>query len=123
MMFCAAMTVNPSSSLGVLTYASPQVRSSPPRTALRVIGAALLKLLRALLAAIRFAIVAIGYTVLAASIAIRFALAIVAIVFFVLGGVRWDVVRRRTLGTARWVDVKVLAMIAFFHRPTGGASR
>jgi hypothetical protein len=115
--------MSPSSSLGVLTYASPQVRSSPPRTAARVIGVALLKLLHALLAAVRYAIVAIGYIVLAASIAIRFALAIVAIVFFILAGVRWDVVKRRTLGTAQWVDVKVLAMIAFFRRLTGGGAR
>jgi hypothetical protein len=117
------MTANPSSAIGVLTYASPQVRSLPPRTALRVIGAALLKMLRGLLAAVRYAIVAIGYAVLAASIVVRFALAIVALVFFILGGLRWDAVKRRTLGTAQWVDVKILAMIAFFRRLTGGMSR
>ena len=117
------MIANPSSPIGVLTYASPHVRSSPPRTAIRVTGAALLTTLRGLLAAVRYAIVAIGYAVLAASIAVRFALAIVAIVFFVIAGVRWDVVKRRTLGTAQWVDVKVLAMIAFFRRHTGGLPR
>jgi hypothetical protein len=117
------MTANPSSTIGVLTYASPHVRSSPPRTALRVIGAALLKMLRGLLAAVRYAIVAIGYAVLAASIVVRFALAIVALVFFILGGLRWDAVKRRTLGTAQWVDVKILAMIAFFRRLTGGLPR
>ena len=117
------MTASPTSPLGVLTYASPHVRSSPPRTALRVMGAAILTTLRALRAAVRFAIIAIGYAVLAASIAVRFALAILAIVFFVIAGVRWDVVKRRTLGTAQWVDVKVLAMIAFFRRRTGGLSR
>ena len=117
------MTANPSSPIGVLTYASPHVRSSPPRTALRVIGAALLKTLRGLVSAVRYAIVAIGYAVLAASIVVRFALAILAIVFFVIAGVRWDVVKRRTLGTAHWVDVKVLTMIAFFRRHTGGLTR
>jgi hypothetical protein len=117
------MTASPTSSIGVLTYASPHVRSSPPRTALRVIGATLLKVLRALLAAVRLCIIAIGYVALAASIVVRFALAIVALVFFILGGVRWDVVKRRTLGTAQWVDVKVLGMIAFFRRLTGGVAR
>ena len=80
-------------------------------------------MLRGLLAAVRYAIVAIGYAVLAASIVVRFALAIVALVFFILGGLRWDAVKRRTLGTAQWVDVKILAMIAFFRRLTGGMSR
>jgi hypothetical protein len=38
---------------------------------------------------------------------------------------RWDeFVKRRTLRqTAQWVDVKVLAMIAFFRRHTGGLPR
>jgi len=117
------MTANPSSPIGVLTYASPQVHSSPPRTTLRMIGAGLFKTLGAVIAVVRFAIVGIGYAILAASIAVRFVLAIVAIVFFVIAGVRWDIVKRRTLGTAQWVDVKVLAMIAFFRRHTGGLPR
>ena len=117
------MTASPASSLAVLTYASPQVRSSPPRTALRMIGAAIVKGLWTLLTALRLCIVALGYAVLAASIAVRFALALVALFLFVIGGLRWDVVKRRTLRTAHWVDVKVLAMIAFFRRLTGGVVR
>ena len=78
----------------------------------------------ALLAGVRFCIIAIGYVILAASIVVRFAMAVIALVLFLLGGVRWDVVKRRTLGAAQWVDVKVLAMLGFFRRRlAGGASR
>jgi len=114
--------------LGTLTYASPEVRTHPPRTALRMIGAAALYVLARLLAAVRLSIVAIGYVVLGAGIVLRFAFALIAMVLLFLGGVRWDVVKRRTLGAAQWVDVRVLATVAFFRRVLlprsgGGAGR
>ena len=109
------MTASPSSPLGILAYASPTVRTSRPRTLLRMFFATAGKALLTLLAGIRLCIIGLGYAVLAASVAVRFALALVALVLFVIGGLRWDVVKRRTLGAAQWVDVKVLGVIGFFR--------
>ena len=112
------MTASPSSSLGVLTYASPTVRTSPPRTTLRMVMAVVGKALLALLVGVQWCVVGLGYGVLAAGIALRFALALVALVLFFVGGVRWDVIKRRTLGAAQWVDVKVLSTMSLFRRLT-----
>jgi hypothetical protein len=76
------------------------------------------KALLTLLVGIRLCIVGLGYAVLAAGIAVRFLFALVAIALFFIGGLRWDVVKRRTLGAAQWVDVKVLGTMALFRRLT-----
>lgn len=110
------MTLSPASTLGTLTYASPDVHTSPPHTGLRMVAAAMLALFRALLACVKLCVVALGYTVLAAGIALRFVFALIAMILLFLGGLRWDVVKRRTLRTAEWVDVKVLATVGFFRR-------
>jgi hypothetical protein len=83
-----------------------------------MVFAAIGKALVALLVAVRWCVVGLGYAVLAAGIAVRFALALVALVLFFIGGVRWDVIKRRTLGAAQWVDVKVLNTMSLFRRLT-----
>jgi hypothetical protein len=122
------MTASPASHLGVLTYASPEVRTSPPRTIVRMIFAALVKALGLLLGGLRLCVVGLGYAVLGAGIAVRFAFAFVAMLLLFVGGLRWDVVKRRTLGGANWVDAKVLNTMGFLRRhllPRGwsGAAR
>ena len=102
--------------LGVLTYAHPGVKISPPRTAMRMIGAALMRGLRLVLASLRLVVLALGYAMLGAGIALRFAFALIAVVLLFLGGLRWDVVKRRTLATATWVDGQVLDAISFVRR-------
>lgn len=109
------MTASPAP-LGVLTYASPTVRSSPPRTFSRVFFAALGWGCGVLLRGIRLCIIALGYVVLGAGIALRFAFTLVAMILLFLGGVRWDVVKRRTLHAANSVDAKVLNTMAFVRR-------
>jgi hypothetical protein len=76
------------------------------------------KALLTFLVGVRLLIIGLGYAVLAAGIAVRFALALVALVLFFIGGVRWESVKRRTLGAAQWVDAKVLGTIALFRRLT-----
>src|SRR5687767_10723752 len=110
------MTAASPAQLGVLTYASPQVRSSPPRTVLRILLAGLRWAFGKLLLCVRLCTMGAGYAVLAAGIALRFAFAVVAMILLFLGGLRWDVVKRRTLGGAEWVDAKVLNTMAFVRR-------
>lgn len=112
------MTASPASTLGVLQYASPTVLTSRPRTLLRMFFATAGKALVTFLIGVRLLIVGLGYAVLAAGIAVRFALALVALVLFFIGGVRWTTIKRRTLGAAEWVDGKVLGTIALFRRLT-----
>ncbi len=109
------MTASPAP-LGVLTYASPAVRSSPPRTFLRMFFSAVGWAGGVLLRGARLSIIALGYVVLGAGIALRFVFAVVAMILLFLGGVRWDVVKRRTLSGANWVDAKVLNTMAFVRR-------
>ncbi len=109
------MTASPPQ-IGVLTYASPQVRSSPPRTLLRMLVGALGWCLAALFRGIRLIIMLSGYAVLAAGIVLRFAFSALAMILLFLGGVRWQTVKRRTLAAAQWVDAKVLNVMAFFRR-------
>ncbi len=109
------MTASPAE-LGVLTYASPHVRTSPPRTFFRMFFAAVGWTGGKLLTGFRLCIMAAGYAVLGAGIALRFAFALVAMILLFLGGLRWDVVKRRTLGGANWVDAKVLNTMAFVRR-------
>ena len=47
---------------------------------------------------------------------LSFAFALVAMILLFLGGLRWEVVKRRTLGGANWVDAKVLNTIGFIRR-------
>jgi hypothetical protein len=110
------MTATSPAELGVLTYASPHVRTSPPRTLLRMLFAALLWTGGKLLTGFRLCIMAAGYAALGASIAVRFAFALVAMILLFLGGLRWEVVKRRTLGGANWVDAKVLNTMGFVRR-------
>ena len=110
------MMAAPSPDLGVLTYASPDVRTSPPRTLLRTLLAALRWVGGRMLLALRLCVLASGYAVLGAGIALRFAFSLVAMVLLFVGGLRWDVVKRRTLGGATWVDAKVLGSMAFVRR-------
>jgi hypothetical protein len=102
--------------LGVLTYAHPGVKISPPRTTMRMIGAALGRGRRLVLAGLRLVVLAVGYAMLGAGIGLRFAFALIAVVLLFVGGLRWDVVKRRTLVTATWVDAKVLDTISFVRR-------
>ena len=39
-----------------------------------------------------------------------------SLILLFLGGLRWDVVKRRTLGGANWVDAKVLNTMGFVRR-------
>jgi len=71
---------------------------------------------RVVLTTVRYGVMALGYAVLGAGIALRFAFSLVAMILLFLGGIRWEVVKRRTLGGAQWVDVKVLNTMAFFRR-------
>ena len=103
--------------LGVLTYASPQVRTHPPRTFLRMFGAAMAWVLRQLLMCVRLAILGLGYAVLAMSIGARLAFGVVAMTLLFLGGLRWDVVKGRTMRVANWVDVRTLQAVSFVRRP------
>ena len=125
------MTAAPPAPLGVLTYAPPSVRTSPPRTVLRMCFAIVRWICARRVQVIRLCIVGLGYAVLGAGIALRFAFAFVAMVLLFVGGLRWDVVKRRTLGGANWVDAKVLNSMAFVrrridrlppHRETDGAA-
>ena len=100
----------------VLSYASPNVRSSPPRTFFRMFVAALFWCGGKLLTALRFVITSSGYAVLGTGIALRFAFSVVAMILLFLGGLRWEMVKRRTLCSAQWVDAKVLNAAAFFRR-------
>ena len=106
-------TVEP---LGVLTYAHPGVKLSRPRTAARVVGAALARGFGLILTGLRLVVLGLGYVALGAGIVLRFAFALVAMVLLFLGGLRWEVVKGRTLGAATWVDRKVLATISFVRR-------
>ena len=102
--------------LGVLPYASPNVRTSPPRTVFRMLLAALVWTGGKLLTGFRLCIVAAGYIVLGAGIALRFVFALIAMILLFVGGLRWEVVKRRTLGGANWVDAKVLNTMSFVRR-------
>ena len=110
------MTAASPADLGVLSYASPTVQTSPPRTIFRMMGAILLWIGGKLLTGFRLCIMAAGYVVLGAGIALRFAFALIAMILLFLGGLRWEVVKRRTLGGANWVDAKVLNTMAFVRR-------
>lgn len=110
------MTTATPGQLSVLTYASPDVRTSPPRTVIRMLLAALGWVCGILLTAIRLCIMALGYIVLGAGIALRFVFALVAMILLFLGGIRWDDVKRRTLGGAQWVDARVLNTMGFVRR-------
>ena len=102
--------------VGTLTYASPDVRTSPPRTALRMIGAALLRGLGIVLTTLRLLIAGLGYAVLGAGVALRFVFTLVAMILLFVGGLRWDVVKRRTLVAANWVDARVLGTLGLLRR-------
>ena len=102
--------------LGVLPYASPDVRTSPPRTALRMSLAVVRWVLGQLLIVLRYAILAVGYGVLGVSVVVRLALGLVAMMFLYVGGLRWELVKARTLRAAQWVDVKMLRAMRFLRR-------
>ena len=110
------MTAASPADLGTLSYASPTVRTSPPRTVFRMIVAALLWTGGKLLTGFRLCIMTAGYVVLCAGIALRFAFALIAMILLFLGGLRWETVKLLTLGGANWVDAKVLNTIAFVRR-------
>ena len=103
--------------LGVLTYASPGVRTHPPRTFLRMFAAAVLWVLGLLLGCVRLAILALGSTVLAAGVVVRLCLGVVALLLLFLGGLRWDVVKSRTMRVANWVDARTLAAVQLVRNP------
>ena len=110
-------------SLGVLTYASPEVRTHPPRTLLRMFGAAVAYVLGLLLTCVRLVILAMGYAVLAASVVVRLGFGVVAMLLLFVGGLRWDVVKSRTMRVANWVDVRTLAAVSFVRNPFIGGSK
>ena len=103
--------------LGVLTYASPGVKTHPPRTFLRMFGAAILWVLRLELMCLRLAILGLGYAVLAAGVVVRLFFGVVAVALLFLGGLRWDVVKSRTMRVANWVDARTLAAVQFVRNP------
>ncbi len=103
--------------LGVLTYASPEVRTHPPRTFLRMFGAAIAWVLGLLLMCVRLVILALGYTVLAGGVVVRLGFGVVAMLLLFLGGLRWDVVRSRTMRVANWVDVRTLQAVQLVRNP------
>jgi hypothetical protein len=103
--------------VGVLTYASPEVRTHPPRTFLRMFGAATAWVLRLLLTCVRLVILACGYAVLAAGVVVRLAFGVVAVLLLFVGGLRWDVVKSRTMRVANWVDVRTLQAVQFVRNP------
>ncbi|HEV2294586.1 MAG TPA: hypothetical protein VGR35_12085 [Tepidisphaeraceae bacterium] len=101
---------------GVLSYASPDVRTSPPRTVLRIVLAVMKWACGGVLTALRLCVMGLGYAVLGAGIVLRFAFAVIAMILLFLGGLRWEIVKRRTLGGAHWVDAKVLNTMSFVRR-------
>ena len=103
--------------LGVLTYASPEVRTHPPRTFLRMFGAAVAWMVGLALAGVRLAILGLGYAVLAAGVVVRLGFGVVAMLLLFIGGLRWDVVKSRTMRVANWVDVRTLRAVQFVRRP------
>ena len=104
-------------SLGVLTYASPEVRTHPSRTFLRMFGAAVACILGMALLGVRLAILGLGYTVLAFGVVVRLAIGVVATLLLFVGGLRWDVVKSRTMRVANWVDVRTLGAVQFVRNP------
>jgi hypothetical protein len=97
--------------LGVLDYAMPTVRTSPPRSLWRMAATAAWRCVRVLLACVRLSILTLGYATLGAGIVLRFSLGIVAMVLLFVGGMRWSIVQTRTLHIANWVDRKTLEVI------------
>jgi hypothetical protein len=100
----------------VLPYASPTVRTAPPRTFLRMWLAFAGWVIGRLLACVRIALVALGYATLGAGVVLHRCLAIIAALLFFLGGMRWDAIKARTLRAAQWVDARTLATIQFLRR-------
>ena len=103
--------------LGVLTYASPGVKIHPPRTFLRMFGAAIAWVFGLVLTCVRLVILAMGYAVLAAGVVVRLGFGVVAMLLLFVGGLRWDVVKSRTMRVANWVDVRTLQAVQFVRNP------
>jgi hypothetical protein len=103
--------------IGVLTYASPEVRTHPPRTFLRMFGAAVAHVFGLALRWVRLAILGLGYAVLAAGVVVRLGFGVVAMTLLFVGGLRWDVVKSRTMRVANWVDTRTLRAVQFVRRP------
>lgn len=104
--------------LGVLPYASPDVRTSPLRTTRRVLFDAARVLFAVLLLCLRHAVLALGYAVLGVSVIVRLVMSVVAIALLFLGGLRWDIVRGRTLRFANWVDRITLRAVSYLRPRT-----
>ena len=102
-------------SLGVLAYASPDVKTSPPRTIARMCFAALRWAGGELLRCLRLVILGCGYAVLGASFIVRLVLSAVAMTLLFLGGLRWETIKSRTMAVANWVDVKTLRAVEFLR--------
>jgi hypothetical protein len=70
-----------------------------------------------MLGCIRLAILALGYAVLVCGVVVRLGLGVVAMLLLFVGGLRWDIVRRRTMRVANWVDVRTLQAVQFVRNP------
>ena len=110
-------TMTASGSLGVLAYASPQVKTSPPRTIWRMAFALARWGVRMTVHGVRLIIIACGYAVLGASILVRLILGGVAIMLLYLGGMRWERVKRRCMRAGNWIDRKTLRAVQFLRAP------
>ncbi len=104
-------------SLGVLAYASPQVKSSPPRTSARLGFAALGSLVKLILRGVCLLMIGCGYAVLGVSMLLRVLLGGVAIGLLYLGGMRWERVKARSMSAGNWIDRKTLAAVQFLRAP------
>ena len=102
--------------MGVLDYATPSVRTSPPRRVWRMTLAAAWWCVRRTITLVRLSILGVGYTVLGLGIGLRFTLGIVAMILLFVGGLRWAIVKTRTLRAATWVDRKTLQAVEFVRR-------
>src|SRR5688572_3657079 len=105
-----------SANVGILAYATPVVRTAPPRSFLRLFAAAIARGIGLLLTSLRLSILGLGYVMLGAGIALRFGFGIIAMCLLFTGGVRWSTVKTRTLRAADWVDRKTLQTLRMFAR-------
>ena len=102
--------------LPVLPYKSPEVPTLPPRTWLRMFFAGIKCVVAKIFLCIRLVILALGHAVLAASVVLRLAFSLIAIILLFVGGLRWETIKSRTLRAADWVDVKTLQAVRLLRR-------
>jgi len=104
-------------SLGVLAYASPDVKTSPPRTLARMGFAVARWFGGQIFRAVRLTVLTSGYAVLALSVIVRSLLGAIAMTLLYLGGLRWERVKARSMRVAHWIDRKTLRAVQFLRAP------